>query len=386
LTVSLSFVKNLFDQYRAAAFFNSNSNEQGWNENLLLAGNTETNPEFQTDKYIFGFLSYDLKNKIEKLSSKNRNYTGFGKDKQFFIADVVKSGGIEFPEAEKNITGSQLKDNSVLCRTTKAEYIQHVLNLKSRIKAGEIYEINYCIEFYAENVILDPFAAYAILNKNTNAPFSCLLKSDDCYIISASPECFLKKRGNKLSSHPIKGTARRSNNHGEDILIRNTLVNDPKERSENIMITDLVRNDLSKIAEKSSVRVDELCGLHSFKTVHQLISSVSCTLKPETGFEDIIKSTFPMGSMTGAPKVRAMQLIDEEEIFSRGLYSGSCGYISPDGNFDFNVIIRSILYNRNKKYISFPAGSAITALSDPEKEYEECLLKAKAMINALTGP
>ena len=375
-------MKSVFDQYRAAAFFNSNSNIRGWKENLLLAGNQETNPDLKTDKYLFGFLSYDFKNKIEKLFSGNPDYLNCAKDQQFFIADVIKTNEFDFPETVRN---PEIKKSEVFCRTSKDEYIVHVTNLKRKIKAGEIYEINYCMEFYAENISIDPFFIYQKLNESTQAPFSCLLKSGDCYVISASPECFLKKRGNKLSSHPIKGTARRSNDLTEDNNIKTILLNDPKERSENIMITDLVRNDLSKVAQKSTVHVDELCGLHSFKTVHQLISSVSCTLKPEAGFDEIIQSTFPMGSMTGAPKVRAMELIDQEENFSRGLYSGSCGYISPNGDFDFNVIIRSILYNSSKKYISIPVGSAITSLSDPEKEYEECLLKANAMINALTG-
>lgn len=378
-------MRKIFDRYRAAAFFNSNGSDQGWGKNILMAGNRETEPEISSGNHVFGFISYDYKNKIEKLISGNPNYSGFGKDKQFFTAEYCQSDGFNFPETVNNITKSAIKQENILCRTAKEEYILHVQNLKRKIQEGQIYEINHCIEFYVENTEIDPVGVYQSLNNNTQAPWSCLLKSDDRYIISASPECFLKKRGNKLSSHPIKGTARRSYNTEEDFHIGKSLLNDKKERGENIMITDLVRNDLSKIAEKSSVKVDELCGLYTFKTVHQLISSVSCTLKPETGFDDIIRSTFPMGSMTGAPKVRAMQLIDEEENFSRELYSGSCGYISPDGNFDFNVIIRSILYNRNKKYISFPVGSAITALSDPEKEYEECLLKAKAMINALTG-
>lgn len=377
-------MRKIFDQYRAAAFFNSNGSDQGWSKNILMAGNNETEPEFSSGNPVFGFIAYDYKNKIEKLFSGNPDYSGSGKDKRFFKAELYQASGFNFPETENNNKFSISSEN-ILCRTTKEEYIPHVQNLKRKIQEGQIYEINYCIEFYVENAEIDPISVYQRLNRNTEAPWSCLLKSDDSYIISASPECFLKKRGNKLSSHPIKGTARRSNNPEEDSLIGKSLLNDQKERGENIMITDLVRNDLSKIAEKSTVKVDELCGLHTFKTVHQLISSVSCTLKPGTGFDEIIRSTFPMGSMTGAPKVRAMQLIDEEENFSRGLYSGSCGYISPDGNFDFNVIIRSILYNRNTKYISFPVGSAITALSDPEKEYEECLLKAKAMINALTG-
>jgi para-aminobenzoate synthetase component 1 len=149
------------------------------------------------------------------------------------------------------------------------------------------------------------------------------------------------------------------------------------------MIVDLVRNDLSKIASKGSVNVDELFGIYSFKQVHQMISTVSCEIKDHFTFTDIIKATFPMGSMTGAPKVRAMQIIEECESTKRGVYSGALGYIEPNGDFDFSVVIRSILYNSSNNYLSFMTGSAITSQADAESEYAECLLKAKAMFEAL---
>ncbi len=164
------------------------------------------------------------------------------------------------------------------------------------------------------------------------------------------------------------------------------LAKDPKERSENIMITDLVRNDLSRIAEKGSVSVEELCTIYTFEQVHQMISTVTCSVAQITSSVEILRNTFPMGSMTGAPKISAMQIIEETEDAKRGLYSGAIGYFSPSGDFDFNVVIRSILYNSSTKYVSFSVGGAITINSVPEREYEECLLKAKAMREVLNSP
>ena len=148
-------------------------------------------------------------------------------------------------------------------------------------------------------------------------------------------------------------------------------------------IRDRVRNDLARIAEKGSVTVDELCGVYTFETVHQLISTVSCQVSPNSFVNDILKATFPMGSMTGAPKIRAMQLIEQYEASRRGLYSGSIGYIAPNGDFDFNVVIRTLLYHQELELLSFHVGSAITSMSDPAKEYEECMLKARALIQAI---
>ncbi len=156
----------------------------------------------------------------------------------------------------------------------------------------------------------------------------------------------------------------------------------PKEIAENIMIVDLVRNDLSTVAAKGTVKVDELCKVYSFKQVHQLISTISCSVK-NVHPVDIIKKTFPMGSMTGAPKIAAMKIIEDLEETKRSLYSGAVGYITPNNNFDFNVIIRSILYNEDKQYVSYSVGGAITSKSTAEEEYDECLLKAKAMKQVL---
>ncbi|MFZ5552672.1 MAG: anthranilate synthase component I family protein [Bacteroidota bacterium] len=370
-----------FYDFFAGACFIHNGHSNGWKKPVVLAGNESCRPGFLQDEYCFGFITYDFKNQAESLVSKNPDYLSFGEPLKFFKAEFASqyNGDFILPQ-----TPPSLSLSSIQCRTSREEYIFRVNELKKHIQLGNTYELNYCVEFFAEEAEIDPVSVFGKLNAMAKAPWSCLLKYGERYLISASPECFLKKRGDKISSHPIKGTAPRGIAAIEDEKLKRYLENDPKEKSENIMITDLVRNDLSKIAEKGTVKVEELCKVYSFETVHQLISEVSCRLKPGVSFEEIIRSTFPMGSMTGAPKIRSMQLIDEHENFSRGMYSGTCGYFSPDGDFDFNVIIRSILYNREKKYLSFPVGSAITAKSDPGKEYEECMLKAKAMINALT--
>ena len=270
-------------------------------------------------------------------------------------------------------------------RMSKESYFERVSNVLSHIHRGDIYEVNYCQEFYAENCEINTTAVYHKLNQISQAPFASYIKLKDKYLLCASPERFVKKQHNKIIVQPIKGTARRLTDKIEDAQLATSLADDPKERAENIMIVDLIRNDLSKNAKKGSVIVEELCKVYSFKQVHQLISTVVCEVDKDENDVDIIKSLFPMGSMTGAPKVSAMQIIEEEELTKRGLYSGAVGYFNPEGNFDFNVVIRSILYNATKKYTSFSVGSAITSLSVIENEYEECLIKAKALKEALNS-
>jgi para-aminobenzoate synthetase component 1 len=276
-----------------------------------------------------------------------------------------------------------LGDIVIQSKIKKTEYINSVNRLKQHIHKGDIYEVNFCQEFYAKNAFINTVEIFEKLNQISEAPFSAYCKFDTHYALCASPERFLQKRANKLISQPIKGTIKRSTNKTEDEQLKHELQNSNKERSENVMIVDLVRNDFSRIAKTGSVKVEELFGIYSFKQLHQMISTLSCELKENIHFTDIIKSTFPMGSMTGAPKVSAMKLIEEYESTKRGLYSGAIGYINPEGNFDFNVVIRSILYNSENNYLSFMVGSAITDKAIAEEEYEECLLKAKAMFEVL---
>jgi len=353
--------------------------------------------------WIFGYIGYDIKNEIEDLTSANIDGLGFN-DLFFFQPKIV----MLFKEDKLNVKLSpstttideidklvELLDrarddrdftstiNHFKRRFTKEEYIASVQEIKSHIQRGDIYEMNFCQEFYNEDADLHPADTFIALNRFSPTPFASFLKKGNNYIISASPERFLKKKSNTIVSQPIKGTIARSICPEEDESIKQFLKNDPKERAENIMIVDLVRNDLSKIAEVGSVSVDELCGVYPFRQLYQMISTISCKLKKEHDFVDVLKATFPMGSMTGAPKIRAMQLIEHFERTKRGLYSGSIGYLTPDHNFDLNVVIRTLLYNKDTKYLSFSVGSAITINSDPEKEYQECLLKAKAILTTL---
>ena len=270
-------------------------------------------------------------------------------------------------------------------RIHKDDYFKKVTRLLEHIRKGDVYEINFCQEFYSEETQIAPVETYFKLNEISKPPFAAFLKLDDSYLLSASPERYLKKSGSKVSSQPIKGTAKRAANEVEDMLLKEALANDMKEQSENIMIVDLVRNDLSRVALKGSVKVDELCKVYTFEQVHQLISTITCEVETKIHPVDIIRATFPMGSMTGAPKISAMKLIETYEETKRGLYSGAVGYFTPNGDFDFNVVIRSILYNEKNKYVSYSVGGAITAKSDPVKEYEECLVKAKAMREVLEG-
>ncbi|PCI31690.1 MAG: aminodeoxychorismate synthase component I [Flavobacteriaceae bacterium] len=355
--------------------------------------------------YIFGYLSYDLKNDTEDLKSENFDGLEFPElyffrpkrlflfsnkgvtlkylttDNQSIDADLtaIKSVNHQNKSSDKS-KGSPIK---IKLRIHKDGYHSKLKKVLNHIHRGDIYEANFCQEFYAENTRINPLEIYNNLNTISGSPFASYFKSKHHYILSASPERYIQKVGNTVISQPIKGTAKRSLIPEEDAILKSKLAKDPKEIAENIMIVDLVRNDLSKIAQKGSVKVQELCKAYSFKQVHQLISTITCTMDVNTSSVDILRHTFPMGSMTGAPKISAMQIMEILEETKRGVYSGAIGYISPTGDFDFNVVIRSILYNAQKKYISFSVGGAITAKSIPEKEYEECLLKANAMKKVL---
>ena len=353
--------------------------------------------EFQTvnKQWLFGFFGYDLKNEIEDLQSNNNDHLNFP-ELYFFVPKyliAVKEDRIEVLIGNESILNEILDYNPELKteansltinqKLSKNQYIEKVEALKNHIIRGDIYEVNFCQEFFSEHAEINPVQTFELLNKVSPTPFAGYFKAYNHYILSATPERFLCKRGSKLISQPIKGTARRSEDLGEDEEIKIRLRNDVKEQAENVMIVDLVRHDLTKSAVKGSVKVDELFGIYTFPQVHQMISTISCTLNPDVHFIDAIKNAFPMGSMTGAPKVKAMQLIEEYEATKRGIYSGSFGCINPNGDFDFNVVIRSILYNADNKYLSFQVGGAITYQCDAEKEYEECLLKASAILKVL---
>jgi para-aminobenzoate synthetase component 1 len=351
--------------------------------------------------WVFGYFNYDLKNTVEpKLSSNNNDFIQMNKN-HFFVPKLVvefennealihynnDASLIEFKEVlNSSFTDDKNESISIFQRETKQEYIYKIKTVKEHIQLGDIYEMNYCHEFYANNIsINNPAAKYSQLNEKSNAPFSVYYKNKKQYILSASPERFLKKEGDTITSQPIKGTAKRGATKEEDLAIKTILENDPKERSENIMIVDLVRNDLSKTALKGSVKVEELCKVYTFDTVHQMISTVTSKIDLNTHPVEVIKNAYPMGSMTGAPKIGAMKIIEELEETKRGIYSGAIGYFSPEKDFDFNVVIRTILYNEELNRLSFMVGGAITLKSDPEKEYEETLLKANVLLKTLNN-
>lgn len=360
-----------------------------------------------TRDWIFGYLSYDLKNDVEMLRSENYDGLGFP-DMYFFQPQrlfLLKGNTLEMhylrmiddemeddlaqikkgdPSPDHEYKVPLYKVSEIQARTSEKNYLEKVERMLNHIQRGDIYEANLCQEFYLENQRIHPIGVFQDLNAISEPPFAAFLRLEEFYMLSSSPERYLKKKGSKLISQPIKGTARRSENKDEDSLIAENLTKDPKEYSENVMIVDLVRNDLSRIAKKGSVKVEELCRVYPFKQVHQLISTVSAEIEDDIPPVESLRLTFPMGSMTGAPKISAMKIIEELEDSKRGLYSGAVGYFTPEGDFDFNVVIRSILYNSEKEYVSFSVGGAITAQSIPEKEYEECLLKAKAMRQVLS--
>lgn len=406
-------------QFREVVWLDSNEHHQHYsNYDAVLAVDAFT--VLQTDSYesfdklkeyqsltkdwIFGYLSYDLKNDTENISSKNFDGLNFPElfffqPKKVFLLkdDVLEIQYLNFVDDElaydfaeieaiqiyQETTSSTDHPIKIKLRMAKDSYFEKFKEIHNHILRGDIYEVNFCQEFYAENVQISPLKVYQKLNDISNPPFATFLKLDDKYLLSASPERYIYKKETTVVSQPIKGTAKRSKDATEDAKLKHNLENDSKERSENIMIVDLVRNDLSKTATKGSVKVPELCKVYSFDQVHQMISTITAEVDHTKSPVEIIRTTYPMGSMTGAPKVSAMKIIEELEETKRGLYSGSVGYFTPDNDFDFNVIIRSILYNKTNQYVSYSVGGAITEKATAEAEYQECLVKAKAMREAL---
>ena len=400
-------------QFKHVCIFDSNSYEQyPYSKYELIVGvantstwNGNTSVHFEQLKQfsnkskhrIFGHLSYDLKNKIEpKLNSSNLDLIDFP-EMHFFEAEIsieiidnklyITSDNPEktyksiLKANKKNTTTSPL---SLKKRITKEEYFRYFNRLKSHIERGDIYEINFCKEVYSEKADIDPIEIFLKLNKKQKSPFSAFYKLENLYALCSSPERFMKKNDDKIISQPIKGTIKRSNNKNKDKYLIAKLLKDIKEQSENNMVVDLVRNDLSKTAKTGTVKVEELRGVYSFPSLHQLISTISSRIDKDKGIETL-EAAFPIASMTGMPKFKAMELIEKYELNKRGLFSGCIGYIDPNKDFDFNVVIRTILYNHTRKNISVQAGGAITILSNAESEYEEILLKLKNIMDVLNS-
>lgn len=348
--------------------------------------------------WLFGHLAYDVKNETASLHSSHPDHLQFP-DVFFFEPEIlirVSGSQLEISAEDPAAVFAAISRTSqafpaeaaqrlkIQNRMSKEAYINIIRQLQQHIRRGDCYEINFCQEFYAENASINPLLLYERLSSLSPNPFAGLYKVHDKFLVCASPERFLKKQGNKILSQPIKGTIRRTRTDViTDEKLKQELFSSAKDKAENVMVVDLVRNDLAKICIEGTVRVEELYGIYSFPQVHQMISTVSGQLKNDASFENIIQATFPMGSMTGAPKKRVMELIEQYEKTRRGIFSGALGYINPEGDFDFNVVIRSIMYNAGRRYLSFQAGSGITFYSDPEKEWEECLLKAAAITQVL---
>jgi para-aminobenzoate synthetase component 1 len=350
----------------------------------------------QNSNWLFGHLSFDLKNNLEDLSSRHLDllkwpvlhffvpinviYVERG---QWTMSSYQFNSNTEFSaflKSQEKRVEEKLPFPKFKALIDKSQYLKDIEELKKELQFGSIYEINYCMAFEAKGQ-MQPYSEFKRLNQKHRAPFTAFYRQGSSYLLSFSPERYLRKRGTELISQPIKGTSPRSSDPKRDASLKNQLLESEKERAENVMIVDLVRNDLSRTAVKNSVSVPELFGLYSFKAVHQMISTVRSTLDQRRfSPEDAIRYSFPVGSMTGAPKISALHLINEKEHFRRGIYAGAVGYFNPAGDFDFNVVIRSLNYNDDQEVCQIGVGGAITIHCKPEDEYQECLLKAEKLI------
>lgn len=399
--------KQLSEQYERVLLLESNGYEDpyGHYEWIILAGNQNTLADNARWEELSMFLhqnlncpvlptyfSYDLKNDLEKVFSENPDETHFPELSCWEPSSLIakKRDGQLIHWGQSIVVSSEVATKtsafpiiSMVPSYTEAQYSQEFDRLKHHILRGDIYEVNFCIHFGTVVKELDPVQLFLRLNALSPAPFACLLKDREHWLIGSSPERFLVKEGGRLISQPIKGTIRKGQTEEQNQNLAEKLRNDPKEHSENVMIVDLVRNDLSHFAKKGSVQVKELCGIYPFATVMHMISTVEAHLTESRLGLNALKKAFPMGSMTGAPKIRAMQLAERAENFKRGIYSGAIGYFTPEGDFDFSVVIRSFTWNSKSGYLSFSTGSAITQKANAQDEYRECLLKAEALLNSL---
>jgi para-aminobenzoate synthetase component 1 len=388
--------------FRFYAYFHSNgiAYPQGGFEQVFYAGNRSVSlanlDGLPADKPKIGIIGYDQKNYYEQLTSQNKAWIACP-DSCFFSPELTirfTSGGVKItgknPEqiaaaiAATPLESAEGSGRLTICpRHDEESYTRLFTKIQDHILEGDIYELNFCTDYHGKLPIAEPERVYLELCSQSPMPFSALFKAEELYLCAASPERFLKKEGNRLLSQPIKGSVKRGASPEEDARLKKTLAESEKERAENLMIVDLVRNDLSRVAETGSVSVDELFGIYSFQRITQMISTVSCRLRPGTTFEEIVSKTFPMGSMTGAPKVRSMELIEDYESFRRSWFSGALGYIDSSGNFDFCVVIRSIVINRSDNSYYFGVGSAITLDAIAAEEYKECQLKAAPLLQTL---
>ncbi len=350
-----------------------------------------------------GYISYDIKNLIEKLPQsaevdidiplidlKHYDWTYIydHHTKRAFLASYHKDYNFEslmallndgLVEQEKT-PSDPFVEEEILSNMRYEQYLNAIDKVKAYIKAGDVYQINFTQRFSAP-LIGDEIALYSALRNYNPAPFSAYIKEDEYSILSSSPERFIKREQEIISTRPIKGTVARSADKAQDEKNKAWLLNSEKDKAELLMIVDLERNDLSKLAQKNSVEVTENFVLETYATVYHLVSTVKAKLREEVTFSDILKATFPGGSITGAPKIRAMEIIDELEPHARNIYTGSIGYISGNGDFDFNIAIRTIL--RYQDNIYYQVGGGIVWDSNAESEYRESLAKGVALKRVL---
>ena len=328
------------------------------------------------NQWIFLFVSYDASvDWIGNVSTKSCPLS-------FPILHICTAKFVEVNLSEQLTLNNRISHSigQVKQFLSKEQYKTIFEKIQHHLQRGDIYEMNYCIPFVANAKSLDDYEFWKLMVQKSPMPFSTYFKLNHQSLLSASPERFISGNTQQILSQPMKGTLGKKENISDTEAIH-ALKSNAKEQSENVMIVDLVRNDMSKIALKNSVKVTELFGVYSFPRVYQMISTVTADLKNNTSMFDILKALFPMGSMTGAPKRKAMELIHEYEVFQRGPFSGAVGYIDPEGNFDFSVLIRSVFYDQQQLY--FSAGSAITVQSQVDSEYNECLMKASAIFDVI---
>jgi para-aminobenzoate synthetase len=292
---------------------------------------------------------------------------------------------LSVPDAPAPITGS-FGVPALALRHGRGAYLGKIAEARREIIAGETYEV--CLtNMLTAAVRADPWDLYRRLRRSDPVPFGALLRFGDLSVLSSSPERFLRVSADgEAESKPIKGTRPRSSDPSEDRRLRAELARSVKDRAENLMIVDLVRHDLGGVAETGSVTVDPIFAVESYTTVHQLVSTVRATLRPDVSAVRCVRAAFPGGSMTGAPKIRTMQIIDRLEEGPRGVYSGAVGYFSLSGAADFSIVIRTAVASASAGRIEFGIGGAITALSDPAAEFEETAVKAAPLLRLLDAP
>jgi para-aminobenzoate synthetase component 1 len=344
----------------------------------------------RVDSWLFGYLGYDLKNHIEQLHSSNDDPVG-APDMYFMVPkfllrydhetknrDVIIGDMPSKAEIDQSIApDGTLEIESLHPQTSRQRYTQKIRKAQFLIAEGDFYEINLSHQMKAP-FKGSPVQLYQKMREVGPVPFGSYLQCSGLSVCCQSPERFLRKEGGTVYSQPIKGTSKRGRSTDEDELLKKELISSEKEQAENLMIVDLVRNDLSRIAKKGTVKVPELFEIQSFGTVHQMVSTVTAEAKDDEPVT-ILRACFPMGSMTGAPKISAMETIEELEDYKRGIYSGAIGYITPHDDFDFNVVIRTAIIKND--HLFYAVGGAITGDSDPHKEWEETQIKARALLH-----